>query len=98
MPRLVAPAAPTVRRDTIDGFAAVTLAAGALEATFVPQVGMVGASLRHAGEELLARPAGLPDYAADGSFLDIPFVHLWPSQLRAEISVAAGRTVQLPAG
>src|SRR3954451_19697200 len=98
MPRLVAPAAPTVRRDTVDGFEAVTLAAGALEATFVPQVGMVGASLRHAGEELLARPAGLPDYAADGTVLGIPFLHPWANRLSAERYEAAGRTVRLPAG
>src|SRR3954447_3789091 len=98
MPRLVAPAAPSVRRDTIDGFDAVTLTAGALEATFVPQVGMVGASLRHAGEELLARPAGLPDYAADGTVLGIPFLHPWANRLSAERYQAAGRTVRLPAG
>src|SRR3954471_3716240 len=98
MPRLVAPAAPTVRRDPIDGFDAVTLAAGALEATFVPQVGMVGASLRHAGEELLARPAGLPDYAAEGTVLGIPFLHPWANRLSAERYDAVGRTVLLPAG
>ena len=98
MPRLVAPAAPTVRRDTVDGFDAVTLAAGALEATFVPQVGMVGASLRHAGEELLARPAGLPDYAAQGTVLGIPFLHPWANRLSAERYRAAGKAVRLPAG
>src|SRR3954453_10160 len=98
MLRLVAPAAPTVRRDTIDGFYALILAAGALEATFVPQVGMVSASLRHAGEELLARPAGLPDYAADGTVLGIPFLHPWANRLSAERYQAAGQTVRLPAG
>src|SRR3954463_8512664 len=98
MPRLVAPAVPTVRRDTVDGFEVVPLTAGALEATFVPQVGMVGASLRHADEELLARPAGLPDYAADGTVLGIPFLHPWANRLSAGPSQAAGRTVRLPAG
>src|SRR3954454_21086395 len=98
MPRLVAPAAPSVRRDTVDGFAAVTLAAGALETTFVPQVGLVGASLRPAGKELLARPAGLPDYAADGTVLGIPFLHPWANRLSAERYQAAGQTVPLPAG
>src|SRR4051812_38995873 len=98
MPRLVAPAAPMVRHRTLDGFDAVTLAAGALEATFVPQVGMVGASLRHDGEELLARPAGLPDYAAEGTVLGIPFLHPWANRLSAEHYAAAGREVALPAG
>lgn len=40
---------PSVERDALEGFEAVTLAAGALEATFVPSVGMVAGSLRHAG-------------------------------------------------
>ena len=50
------------RRRRFDGCAAVTLAAGELEATFVPERGMVGVSLRHAGEELLDRQAGLSAY------------------------------------
>ena len=98
MPRLVAPAAPSVRRDMFDGFPAVTLAVGSLEATFIPEAGMVGASLRHGGEELLARPAGVADYLADGTVLGIPFLHPWANRLSAERYSAAGREVRLPAG
>jgi hypothetical protein len=43
---------PTVEHSAVEGFDAVTLTAGPLEAAFVPRLGMVGASLRHAGEEL----------------------------------------------
>src|SRR4051812_41243223 len=88
MTRLVAPTAAGV--DT------VTLAAGALEATFVPAAGMVGVSLTHRGEELLARPAGLPDYAADGTVLGIPFLHPWANRLSAGGYEVAGQAVRLP--
>ena len=46
------------------GYPARTLIAhGAeLEVTFVPSVGMVGASLTHAGDELLGQRAGLARY------------------------------------
>ena len=45
----------------VEGFDAVRLrsTAGDLEATFVPAAGMVGASLRDAGEELLWRGPGV---------------------------------------
>ena len=98
MPRLVAPAAPTVRRDTIDGFEAVTLAEGALEATFVPRVGMVGASLRHAGEELLDRRDGLDAYRDTGAVMGLPLLHPWANRLDAFSYTLHGREVVLPDG
>jgi hypothetical protein len=48
---------PTLRVGAVDGEPAVTLAAGELEATFLPGLGLLGTSLRHRGEELLALPA-----------------------------------------
>ena len=45
-----------LRIGTVEGEAAVTLAAGELEATFLPGLGLLGTSLRHRGEELLALP------------------------------------------
>jgi galactose mutarotase-like enzyme len=83
MPRILAPALLTVRGTTVDGLDAVTLAAGALEATFVPAVGMVGTSLRHDGEELLSSEAGVAAYAAQGTVLGIPFLHPWANRLEA---------------
>ena len=49
---------------TPEGGAGVTLSSGLLDATFVPELGMVGVSLRHAGHELLALPGGLDGYRA----------------------------------
>ncbi len=57
------------------------LAAGELQATFVPEVGMVGASLRHRGEELLGQRGGLEKYAQTGSSFGIPVLHPWANRL-----------------
>ena len=62
-----------------------TLRAGALEASFVPEAGMLGTSLRHDGEELLG-PLG------------IPFLHPWANRLEADVYVAAGRLAEVPPG
>ena len=51
-----------LRIGTVEGEAAVTLAAGELEATFLPGLGLLGTSLRHRGEELLALPGGVAGY------------------------------------
>lgn len=59
----------------------VVLAAGELEATFVPEVGMVGSSLRHRGEELLGQRGGLEKYAETGSSFGIPLLHPWANRL-----------------
>jgi len=59
----------------------VELRAGELEATFVPEVGMVGSSLRHRGEELLGQRGGLEKYAASGSSFGIPLLHPWANRL-----------------
>ena len=59
----------------------VLLTAGELEATFVPEIGMVGSSLRHRGEELLAQRGGLEKYAEAGSTFGIPLLHPWANRL-----------------
>src|SRR5690348_12794500 len=66
---LMTTAAPTVGRSALDGFDTATLAAGLLETAFVPGAGMVGVSLRHAGEELLDRQAGLRTYVTRGAVM-----------------------------
>lgn len=57
------------------------LRAGELEATFHPEVGMVGSSLRHRGDELLAQRGGLEKYAETGSTFGIPLLHPWANRL-----------------
>ena len=59
----------------------IVLTAGALEAAFVPEVGMVGSSLRHRGEELLAQRGGLEKYTDSGSTFGIPLLHPWANRL-----------------
>ncbi len=59
----------------------VLLTRGELEATFVPEVGMVGSSLRHRGEELLGQVGGLERYATAGSSFALPLLHPWANRL-----------------
>jgi galactose mutarotase-like enzyme len=58
-----------------------TLRAGDLEATFVPDAGMVGCSLRHRGEELLGQRGGLEAYRERGSSFGIPLLAPWANRL-----------------
>jgi galactose mutarotase-like enzyme len=66
-----------------------------LEATFAPAIGMVGASLTHAGEELLGQRGGLARYEATRSTMGIPFLHPWANRLSGFSYAAAGRAVEL---
>jgi len=72
-----------------------TLAAGPLEATFLPSRGMLGASLRHRGVELLRRVDDLEAAAAKGSTAGIPLLHPWANRLDGTRYRAAGRAVAL---
>jgi galactose mutarotase-like enzyme len=53
------------------------------EATFVPEVGMIGNSLRHEGEELLFQGQGLEPYRSHGATFALPLLHPWANRLRA---------------
>jgi galactose mutarotase-like enzyme len=57
------------------------LVAGDLEAIFLPAHGMLGASLRHRGVEMLGRVEDLEAAAAKGSTAGIPFLHPWANRL-----------------
>jgi galactose mutarotase-like enzyme len=87
-----------VGSDALEGFETVTLAAGELEASFAPAAGMAGVSLRHAGEELLDRRAGLRTYVERGAVMGIPFLHPWANRLAGFAYTVDGRTVRLPGG
>ncbi len=76
----------------------VTLAAGDVEATFAPEHGMVGVSLRDRGEELLDRQAGLSAYVRRGAVMGIPLLHPWANRLSAHDYSLDGHAVRLPAG
>ena len=67
-----------------------------VEATFVPDAGMICSSLRHRGEELLAQNAGVGAYAERGKTMGIPLLYPWANRLAGFQYSLAGRTVQIP--
>jgi galactose mutarotase-like enzyme len=73
------------------------IAAGDLEAVFLPRYGMLGASLRHRrwDAELLGRVENLEASAASGSTAGIPLLHPWANRLAALSYRAAGKEVRL---
>jgi galactose mutarotase-like enzyme len=89
---------PTVRHGELDGYELVTLAAGELEVAFAPGAGMAGVSLRHAGEELLDRRAGVRTYVESAAVMGIPVLHPWANRLAGFEYAVDGRTVRLPDG
>ena len=72
-----------------------TLAEGDLEAVFLPGHGMLGASLRHEGVELLERVENLSAAAASGSTAGIPLLYPWANRLAGFSYQTAGRKVTL---
>jgi galactose mutarotase-like enzyme len=86
---------PAVRLTTWQGEPAVELRAGALATTFLPTVSMLGVSVTHDGEELLAPLTSLAQYRA-GHTTGIPLLHAWANRLGAWSYRAAGRRVEVP--
>jgi galactose mutarotase-like enzyme len=72
----------------------VTLAAGGLEATFLPELGMLGSSLRRRGEEFIALPGGVAAYR-DGHQTGLPLLAPWANRLDGWCYRAAGVAVDL---
>ena len=85
---------PSVPFGTVDGEPAATLAAGELEATFLPGLGLLGTSLRHRGEELLALPGGVEGYR-DRHVTGLPLLAPWANRLPGWRYRAAGVEVDL---
>src|SRR5438128_248739 len=67
--------------DLLKSPTARTLVAGDLEAVFLPDHGMLGASLRHRGVEILRRIEDLGAAAARGSSAGIPLLYPWANRL-----------------
>ena len=66
-----------------EGFQTVTIGGrdDELQATFVPDAGMVCCSLRHRGRELLAQRDGVRAYAERGKTMGIPLLYPWANRL-----------------
>jgi aldose 1-epimerase len=65
---------------TTEPGAGVTISSGPLDATFLPELGMLGSSFRHLGEDLLALPGGLDGYRA-GRVTGLPLLAPWANRL-----------------
>ena len=61
--------------------AEVTLTAGGLRATFIPELAMVGSSLTHDDAEVLALRDGPEAYRERGATFGIPLLHPWANRL-----------------
>ena len=87
----------TIAEGEVEGHPVWTLSApgGEVEATFAVGAGMVGCSLRHRGQELLAQRKGLDAYARTGSTVGIPLLAPWANRLDAMSFRVAGRQVTL---
>src|SRR5436309_11637610 len=68
-------------RDFLGASTARTLLAGDLETVFLPDHGMLGASLRYQGVEILRRVEDLEAAAARGSSAGIPLLYPWANRL-----------------
>ena len=86
--------AASIEQHSFRGEPAITLRAGELAATFVPDVGMTGVSLRYRGREHLALPGGL-DALRAGRTAGLPLLAPWGNRLAARRYRAAGVDVDL---
>jgi len=89
---------PLTHATTIEGYDAIRLrsASAHLDATFVPAAGMVGASLRDGGRELLGRGSGVHCYARGGTTMGIPLLHPWANRLAGDEYRVNGTAVRVP--
>jgi galactose mutarotase-like enzyme len=82
-----------ISRRSVAGYEARVLssaAAGGIEATFLPEAGMVCCSLSHRGEELLGQRGGVERYVVRHSTMGIPLLHPWANRLSARRFQAGG--------
>jgi galactose mutarotase-like enzyme len=86
-----------IHEGVVDGHPTITLASSELEATFLPQLGMLCGSLLHRGEQLLDLPGGLSAYE-DGKAVGIPLLHPWANRLAGFDYTAGGRQVHVDRG
>jgi galactose mutarotase-like enzyme len=76
------------------GEAALAISSDDLEATFLPDMGFVGISVRHRGAELLALPGGIKGYRS-GHVTGLPLLAPWANRLGQRHYEIAGVSVDL---
>lgn len=84
----------TISQTEFEGYRAYRMESedALVTATFVPDAGMVGASLTHRGEELLVQEQGLKAYVENGKTFGIPLLHPWGNRLQSDV-YRVGKTV-----
>lgn len=73
----------------------IRLHAGPLAAVFLPGQGMLGASLRHDGVELLGKVADVAAMGAAGHTCGIPLLYPWANRVAVDSFTVAGRSLVL---
>ena len=81
----------SANREPLDHVEGIVLASPLLQATFVPAAGMVGSSLRHGGDELLAQRGGLDAWRGSGK----SFGYLIPILATGKKAVISTGTIAL---
>ncbi len=71
---------PTVGDGSFEGVDAVVLTAAGYTATFLPELGMLGASLTHDGHEYLSLHGGV-DFYRQHHTTGLPLLHPWANRL-----------------
>lgn len=89
-----------IRPTRVEGYDAIRLRSTSanVDATFVPRAGMVGASLRDRGEEVLGLGSGVHCYARGGTTMGIPLLHPWANRLATDAYRVNGTSVRLRPG
>lgn len=82
-------------RASLGAHEALALCRGGVRALFLPALGMLCASLRRDGEEVLGRTDELERYVEQGSTIGVPFLHPWANRLEGCDYRAAGADVAL---
>jgi aldose 1-epimerase len=82
------------REHRLHGATAITVEAGELSASFLPDVGMTGVSLRWRRREYLAVPGGIRQLRT-GATAGLPLLAPWANRLASRRYRAAGVTVDL---
>lgn len=70
----------SVAHGQVEGAESIVLSAGDHTATFLPEVGMLGASLTYRGEEYLSRHGGVDAYR-QGHTTGLPLLYPWANRL-----------------
>src|SRR5512144_456861 len=73
----------------------VELTSDALATSWLPEAGMLGASLVHGGAELLWQGPGPQAYARTRAYMGMPFLHPWANRIDGLRYEANGRSVTL---